>query len=424
MYFTLISNFTSPTKIDTVTEKKPTLSGYAVQFGLEPQEMPVSMNSRTQRLFIGVPKENSFQENRIPLTPESVQTLTSNGHRVIVETKAGTGSHFTDKDYSEAGAEIAYDGRQVYEAEIIVKVAPPTDEEIEMIKMHQILISPIHLPTLKDEYIRKLMAKKVTSIAVEYIKDDSGTYPFVRSMSEIAGSSVMLLAAEYLSTTRNGQGVLIGGISGVPPANVVILGAGVVGEFVARAALGLGATVRVFDNNIYKLMRLQNNLGARIYTSSLYPEVLKRELQVADVAVGAIHSESGRTPILVTEEMVSHMKHGSVIIDVSIDQGGCFETSEVTTHQNPTFKKYGVIHYCVPNIASRVARTASYAMSNLLSPTLLRSGEIGGFEKMLSHDHASRHGVYIYKGCLTNRHLGEKFNIKHTDIDLLFTASM
>ncbi len=381
------------------------------------------MGSKNQKLFIGVPKEISFQENRIPLTPESVQILTSNGHRVVVETKAGGGSHFTDRDYSEAGAEIAYDTKQVYEAEVIVKIAPPTDDEIEMMKMNQILISPIHLPTLKDEYIHKLMSKRVTALAVEYIKDDSGTYPFVRSMSEIAGSSVMLLAAEYLSTTRNGQGILVGGISGVPPANVVILGAGVVGEFVARAALGLGASVRVFDNNIYKLMRLQNNLGQRIYTSSLYPEVLKRELAMADVAVGAIHSESGRTPIVVTEEMVSNMKSGSIIIDVSIDQGGCFETSEITTHQNPTFKKNGVIHYCVPNIASRVARTASYAMSNLLSPTLMRGGEIGGFEKLLHYDRSSRHGVYIYRGCLTNRHLGEKFNIKHTDIDLLFTAS-
>lgn len=404
-------------------EKKHSLSGYSIQFGLETQEAPLLIGGKTQKLFIGVPKESTFQENRIPLTPESVQILTSNGHRVVIETKAGAGSHFTDKDYSEAGAEIAYDSKQVYEAEVIVKIAPPTDEEIEMIKMHQVLISPIHLPTLKDDYIHKLMAKKVTALAVEYIKDDSGTYPFVRSMSEIAGSSVMLLAAEYLSTSRNGQGILVGGISGVPPSNVVILGAGVVGEFVARTALGLGASVRVFDNNIYKLMRLQNNIGSRIFTSSLYPEVLKRELMNADVAVGAIHSESGRTPVLVTEEMVSHMKPGSVIIDVSIDQGGCFETSEVTTHQNPTFKKFGVIHYCVPNIASRVARTASYAMSNLLSPTLMRCGEAGGFEKLLHYDHASRHGVYIYKGCLTNRHLGEKFNIKHTDIDLLFTAS-
>lgn len=399
-------------------------SGYAAQFGLVPQESPVVVGNKNQKLFIGIPKESSFQENRVPLTPESVQILTSQGHRVLIETKAGVGSHFSDRDFTEAGAEIAYDVNQVFEANIILKVAPCTNKEIDLLKHNQVLITPIHLPTIKDEFVHKLMQKKVTALAVEYIKDESGTYPFVRSMSEIAGSSVMLLAAEYLSTTRNGQGILIGGISGVPPANVVILGAGVVGEFVARAALGLGASVRVFDNNIYKLMRLQNNIGSRIFTSSLYPEVLKRELQTADVAVGAIHSESGRTPVIVTEEMVAEMKAGSVIIDVSIDQGGCFETSEITSHQNPIFKKFDVIHYCVPNIASRVARTASYAMSNLLSSTLLRASELGGFERFLHLDPACRHGVYIYKGCLTNSHLGERFNIKHTDIDLLFTASM
>lgn len=405
-------------------QKSSSFSGYAAQFGLLPQEAPAKLGSKTQKLFIGIPKESSFQENRVPLTPESIQILSANGHRVVVETKAGMGAHFTDRDFSEAGAEIAYSPDKVFEADIILKVAPPTDAEIDMMKMHQTLITPIHLPTLNQEHVQKLMRKKVTALAVEYIKDESGTYPFVRSMSEIAGSSVMLLAAEYLSTTRNGQGILIGGISGVPPANVVILGAGVVGEFVARAALGLGASVRVFDNNVYKLMRLQNNIGSRIYTSTLLPEILSRELRDADVAVGAIHSESGRTPVVVTEEMVMDMKAGSVVIDVSIDQGGCFDTSEITTHQNPTFKKHDVIHYCVPNIASRVARTASYAMSNLLSKTLIRSSELGGFDKFLHMDYACRHGVYIYKGCLTNSHLGERFNIKHTNIDLLFTASM
>lgn len=405
-------------------QKRSSFSGYAAQFGLLPQEETTLVGSKDKKLFIGIPKESSFQENRIPLTPESVQTLTNNGHRVLMETKAGTGSHFTDRDFTEAGAEIAYSPEQVFEANIICKFAPPTEPEIDLLKMHQVLITPLHLPTLKDEYIRKLMQKKVTALAVEYIKDESNTYPFVRSMSEIAGSCVMLLAAEYLSTTRNGQGILIGGISGVPPSNVVVLGAGVVGEFVARAALGLGATVKVFDNNIYKLMRLQNNIGSRIFTSTIFPDVLERELITADVAVGAIHSESGRTPVVVTEEMVAQMKAGSVVIDVSIDQGGCFETSEITTHQNPTFKKYDVIHYCVPNIASRVARTASYAMSNLLSKTLLRASDLGGFDRFLHLDPACRHGVYIYRGCLTNSHLGERFNIKHTDIDLLFTASM
>lgn len=403
---------------------KPFLGkGYATQFGLSPVEAPALINPKKHQLYIGIPKEKSFQENRVPLTPDAVDILVANGHRILIETKAGEGAHFKDKDYSEAGAEIVYDSKKIFEAEIIIKVAPPSEEEMNLLKMHQILISPIHLPTLKDSFINTLMHKKVTALALEYIKDEAGSFPFVRAMSEIAGGSAVQIAGELLSSARNGQGLLLGGISGVPPANIVILGAGVVGEFATRAALGLGANVQVFDNNIYKLMRLQNNVGRRLYTSAFYPDVLQKGLEDADVAIGAIHSESGRTPIIVSEEIVSMMKPGAVIIDVSIDQGGVFETSEVTSHQNPTFKKYDVIHYCVPNIASRVARTASYAMSNILSSRLLKSSELGGMEKLFYYDHTSRHGVYIYKGCLTNKHLSERFNIKHTNIDFLFSAS-
>jgi alanine dehydrogenase len=405
-------------------EKPFSGSGYAAQFGLSPVEAPAQINIRKHQLYIGIPKEKAFQENRVPLTPDAVDILVANGHRVLLETKAGEGAHFKDKDYSEAGAEIVYDAKKVFEAEIILKVAPPSEEEMELLKMNQILVSPIHLPTLKDSFINKLMKKKVTALALEYIKDEAGSFPFVRSMSEIAGSSAIQIAGELLNSTKNGQGLLLGGISGVPPANIVVLGAGVVGEFAIRAALGLGASVKVFDNNIYKLMRLQNNVGRRLFTSAFYPDVLQKELEDADVVVGAIHSESGRTPIIVSEEIVSMMKPGAVIIDVSIDQGGVFETSEVTSHQNPTFKKYDVIHYCVPNIASRVARTASYAMSNILSSRLLKSSELGGLDKLFFYDHTSRHGVYIYKGCLTNKHLSERFNIKHTNIDFLFGGSM
>lgn len=399
-------------------------SGYAAQFGLSPAEAPALLNTKKHQLYIGIPKEKAFQENRVPLTPDAVDILVANGHRVLIETKAGEGAHFKDKDYSEAGAEIVYDTQKIFEAEIILKVAPPSEEEMELLKMNQILISPIHLPTIKNNYINKLMQKKVTALALEYIKDEAGSFPFVRSMSEIAGSSAIQIAGELLNSTKNGQGLLLGGISGVPPANVVVLGAGVVGEFATRAALGLGASVKVFDNNIYKLMRLQNNVGRRLYSSAFYPDILQKELEDADVVVGAIHSESGRAPIIVTEEMVSMMKPGAVIIDVSIDQGGTVETSEVTSHQNPTFKKYDVIHYCVPNIASRVARTASYAMSNILSSRLLKSSKLGGLDKLFLYDHTSRHGVYIYKGCLTNKHLSERFNIKHTNIDLLFGGNM
>lgn len=394
-----------------------------IDISLSPQEKLLETHLKRQKLYIGVPKESSFQESRVPLTPESVLILTSNGHRVIIETEAGLGANFTDQAYSEAGAEIVYDVEKVFQADIIVKIAPPTLEELDLMKSHQTIFSPLHLPTLKIEYFQKLISKKITAFAYEYIKDEDGNFPLVRAISEIAGGASILLAAEYLSNTRKGQGLLLGGVAGVPPTKVVILGAGIVGQFATRTALGLGAEVRVFDNNIYKLMRLRNNVNVMVYTSVLNPETLQKELSEADVVIGAIHSESGRTPCVVSEEMVANMKAGSVIIDVSIDQGGCFATSRVTSHTNPIFKKYDVIHYCVPNIASRVAKTASLAVSHVLTPLLLHSQEYGGLEKLLLSSNGTRNGVYIYKGCLTNHHISRRFNLKYTDIDLLMTAS-
>jgi alanine dehydrogenase len=238
-------------------------------------------------------------------------------------------------------------------------------------------------------------------------------------MSEIAGSSAILSAAKYLSNVHNGKGILLGGISGVPPAKVVIIGAGVVGEFAARTAMGLGASVKVFDNSIYRLMRLQNNIGHRVFTSVIDPKALAEELQNTDVAVGALKPVNGVTPVVVTEEMVSYMKSGSVIVDVSIDRGGCFETSRVTTHEQPTFKKYDVIHYCVPNIASGVSRTASRAISNVLMPIVLDCADNGGIDFLLQAKQGIRNGVYLYKGCVTNAPIARRFNMKFTDLDLL-----
>ncbi|TVR77765.1 MAG: alanine dehydrogenase [Chitinophagaceae bacterium] len=406
-------------------EEKPSDPQNQQKENIDVQEKPKLKSRNMQSLFIGIPRETAFQESRISLTPDAVKLLVNNGHRVLIESKAGEGAHFYDNEYMEAGGEIVFSKEKVYEAEVILKVAPPSEKDIEYLKMNQILITPIHLPTLKKECVLKLMQKKVTTLALEYVKDDSGFFPFVRSMSEIAGSSVMLIAAEILSGKPHGKGVLLGGISGVLPAKVVILGAGVVGEFAARTALGLGAEVRVFDNNIYKLMRMQNNIASRISTSTIVPEVLTEEIKNADVVVGAVHSEHGRSPMLVTEQMVSKMKAGSVIIDVSIDQGGCFETSDVTSHNNPTFKKYDVVHYCVPNIPSRVGRTASYALSNILGPNILmKASEYGGFEKMLQVDRHLRNGVYVYRGRLTNQHIGNLFDLNFTHLDLLFMSNM
>lgn len=384
----------------------------------------LEVQQKPNRLFIGIPKEIILQENRVPLVPSSVATLISHGHRVMIETGAGEKAHFGDREYSEVGAEIAYSAEQVYKADVIIKVAPPTLAEIDFMRPNQILISPLQLPIISAEYINKLKQKRVIALAMEYIKDEAEIFPVVHIMSELAGSSAMLTAAELMSTTSGGKGVLLGGISGVPSAKIVILGAGIVAEYATRTALGLGAEVRIFDNNIYKLKRLQNHVGRPLYTSAIDPYVLEQELITADVAIGAVHSKTGRTPLIVSEDMVMKMKPGSVIIDVSIDQGGCFETSEVTSIEKPTFIKHEVIHYCVPNIASRVSRTASIAISNILTPLLLKTSGVGGLEYMLFSNAGLRHGVYTYKGSLTNEYLGERFQIKYTDLDLLITSGL
>jgi alanine dehydrogenase len=242
-------------------------------------------------------------------------------------------------------------------------------------------------------------------------------------MSEIAGSAVMLIAGQYLGSANHGKGVLLGGISGIAPAKVIILGAGIVGEYAARTALALGASVKVFDNNIYRLKRLQNNVGQRMWTSVIEPRLLAKQLKTCEVAVGALSSASGRTPLVVSEDMVSNMRPGSVIIDVSIDRGGCFETSKITSHERPVYTSYGVIHYCVPNIPSGFARTASQAISNVLMPLLLDAGEVGGFEKLLWKKMHLRNGIYLFNGSLTNYYLSQRFGLKYTDLNLLMTSS-
>src|SRR5258708_3439794 len=392
-------------------------------FSYETLEETLDIKPKGVELFIGIPKETSFQENRIALTPEAVCVLVNNGHRVVVESKAGLGASYSDKDYSDAGAKIVLTKKQVFESDILVKSAPVSEEEMPLLKPNQFIISPIHLSVMKQEILEKMMEQKITALSFENLKDDSGHNPIVRSMSEIAGSAVMLIAGQYLSNANNGKGVLVGGISGIPPTKVVIIGAGIVGEYAARTALAMGASVKIFDNSIYRLKRLQNNIGVRLYTSVIEPNILAKQLKTCDVAVGAISSLGGRTPIVVTEEMVSRMRPGSVIVDVSIDHGGCFETSDVTTHKVPVFKKYDVIHYCVPNIPSSFARTASQSISNVLMPLMLEMADDGGFENMVWHKLNIRSGIYLFKGALTNFHLSERFDLKFTDLNLLIASS-
>lgn len=394
----------------------------STSFSYETLEETLDIKPKGAQLHIGIPKEIAFQENRIALTPDAVSVLVNNGHQVTIEHNAGEAAHFADRDYSEAGAQIAYNPEDVYKAPILVKSAPVVEEELPLLQHSQMIISPIHLSVLKAELLLKMMEKKITAISFENLKDDSGSYPIVRSMSEIAGSAVMLIAAQYLGSANHGKGVLLGGVSGIAPTKVIIIGAGIVGEYAARAALALGASVKVFDNSVYRLKRLQNNIGQRLWTSVIEPRMLAKQLKTCEVAVGALGNETGRTPIVVTEEMVSSMRTGSVIIDVSIDRGGCFETAEITTHESPIYIKYGVIHYCVPNIPSGFARTASQAISNVLMPLLLEAGEDGGFEHMLWHQVHLRSGIYMFKGALTNFYLSERFNLKYTDLNLLIAS--
>ena len=390
---------------------------------LYPQEKLAAVAKSSKSLRIGIPTEVSMQENRVALSPGAVQLLVANGHEVVIETKAGISSKFTDQEYSEAGAQIAYSAKDVYESQIVLKVEPPTLEEIEYMSTGQTLISALQPGQTTAEYVKALNKKRIKALGFELIEDKVGGMPVVRAMSEIAGSTSMLIAAEYLSTVQHGQGIVLGGITGVPPTNVVILGAGTVAEYAARAALGLGSNIKIFDNQIYRLRRIRHALAQQVYTSILDTTTLQEALRQADVVIGAIRAEKGRNLCVVSEEMVMRMKPESIIIDVSIDQGGCVETSEVTDHHNPVFRRHDVIHYCVPNIASRVARTATLAFSHIFTPILLQAGEMGGLEEMIFSQRWFMRGVYTYKGSLVNLHLARKLNMEYRDIEL-FRAAM
>ncbi|MCR9081118.1 MULTISPECIES: alanine dehydrogenase [Algoriphagus] len=390
--------------------------------GLIPKEAPLAVQKRKNPITIGLPKEKSSEERRVLLTPEAVGLLSNNGLQVIIETGAGKASKFTDQDYSDAGAKVVYSSKEALEAQLVLKVDAPDLEEIEQMSLGACLISALQISRQNKEFIEALNAKKITAIAFEYLEDKVGGMPVVRAMSEIAGSTVMLIAAEYLSSVNDGKGLILGGVTGVPPTQVVIIGAGTVAEYAARTALGLGANIKVFDNHIYKLRRLKQLLGQQIYTSTIDNLTLTQALSEADVVIGALRAEKGRNKIVVSEEMVANMMHGSIIIDVGIDQGGCFETSKMTTHEDPTYQIHDVTHYCVPNIASRVSRTASYSLSNIFTPIVLQMADLGGPEEMIFNYRWFLRGVYTYRGSLTNAYLAKRFDLTHKELQLLLAA--
>lgn len=404
-----------------MNEKKSYL-GFSAKEHLLPQEELLEVAPKKYKMVIGIPKEISEDENRIALVPDAVNLLIESGHRVLVERDAGEAAHFSNAKYAEAGAEIMDISDEVFKSDIIIKISPPVDEEIEKMGKQKTLFSSIFLPDREKSYFRKLMAKKVNAIAFEYIQDKTGSFPMLKSMSEIIGNTSVLIAAEYLSNSKYGKGEMLGGFPGIKPTEVIIIGAGTVAEYAARTALGMGALVKIFDDSMYKLRTIEDKLKTRVFTATLQPKLLLKAMREADVVIAAKHASGYMAPCLITEDMVKQMKPGSVIIDVSIDQGGCFETSHVTSHRNPVFQEYGITHYCVPNIASRIPHTASYSLSNLLTPLLLSISELGGIDKMLKKDAAFCKGAYIYNGILTNKFIGDLYDLPWQDLELLMAA--
>ncbi|HRZ42575.1 MAG TPA: alanine dehydrogenase [Bacteroidales bacterium] len=373
-------------------------------------------------LRIGIPKEVAFEERRVPLVPESVGMLVHQGHQVVIQENAGTHAGFQDIEYAENGALISQDVSEVFRSDVVLKVSPPTPEEIELLENRRILISALNFCGRDREYFQALIRKKTTALTYETIRDKTGRFPVMQSISEIVGNGSVIIAAELLAHPEHGRGIILGGFPGITPAEVVIIGGGAVGSAAARAALHMGAVVRVFDDHIHKLRSISNDLQHAVFTSILQPKVLLKALRTADVVIGAMQAEDGHIPFLIPEEMVEEMKQGAVIIDVSIDQGGVFETSRQTSHQDPFFVHHGIIHYCVPNIASRYARTTSYALSNYFTPLLLHLGDFVNFNQFLLHEQGLLEAIYLYQGILTHPGASKKFNITGQDINLLLAA--
>lgn len=386
------------------------------------QEKEVFSEKKQKRLVIGMPNELEKGENRICLTPESVHVLVSLGHEILIQRGAGNNAHYCDHEYADAGAMIVDTIGEVYAADIIIKATSVSAADTAWMHERQVILSPLKLCDMRKEAITEMMQKKITAVGFDILKDGDGLYPVVRIMSEIAGNSAIMIASEYLNNSRGGKGIILGGVSGITPTEIVILGAGTLGEFAARTALGLGATVKVFDHSVARLRHLSEVLGQRVYTSVFHKPVLDRVLASADVVIGAMRCFDNEARTVVTEEQVKLMKKGAVIIDMAIDHGGCIETAGPTTHEKPTYVYEGVVHYCVPNVLSRVARTASIAYSNVFLPLFQNVAWQGGFANAIRFDAGLREGVYIYNGILTKYVIADKFGLISRDIELLIAA--
>ncbi|UMQ41871.1 alanine dehydrogenase [Chryseobacterium sp. Y16C] len=381
---------------------------------LIPKAEKLEVIKKGKQFSIGVPKETCLNERRTCITPDAVQVLVEHGHEIIIESGAGQGSFFTDLQYAESGARITNDPKEAFGQDLILKVNPPTEDEIEFMKPNTYLVSALQINLRDKDYFLKLAEKKVNAIAFEFIVDEYKQLSLVRLVGEIAGTVSILYASELLALSN---GLMLGGITGVRPAEVVILGAGIVGEFATKAAIGLGASVRVFDNSLSKLRRLHTIVDSRVPTSIIDPKELRKALRRADVVIGAL-PRLNMTPI-VTEDMVMKMKKGSVIIDITIDNGKVIETSELTTMEDPYVIKHGVIHCGLPNLTSRMPRTTTKAISNFFLSYILNYDEEGGFENMLVRKNEMKQSLYMYKGRHTKKIICDRFGLTYHDINLL-----
>jgi alanine dehydrogenase len=393
------------------------------QTGLMPKEELMDIGRTQKSMSFGIPCEREEGENRIPLTPQGVELLTANGHEIVIESGAGNSANYFDNDFAEAGARIVNNHEDPFRCDVVLKVAPPDSEERQLFSPGQLLISLLYIVKQDRDAIQQLMHRKVNALAYEFLKDESGCYPVVRSMSEIEGYTAIMIASEYLSKSKNGKGVLLGGITGISPAEVVVIGAGTAGEFAVRAALGLGCQVRVFDNSYRNLRELERNVGQRLFTSVLHPQVLSKALRSADAVIGSLRYFDPQSGFLISEEQIAEMKSGSIIVDLSMGNGGCLESAVGSSlGSEPVSVRHGVMHYRVHNIASQVSRTASIALSNIFAPILLRLAMAGGVSQLIKQDVGVSHGLYLYKGILTNHKIGERFKLPSKDIGLLMAA--
>lgn len=368
-------------------------------------------------MIIGIPKEIKNNENRVSCTPAGVFALCKAGHKVIVEANAGIGSGFSNEEYQEAGAEIA-DVKEVFKrAELIVKVKEYLPSEYQYLRENQMVFTYLHIAN-DPEFAKALINSKTTAIAYETVRDRKGGLPLLTPMSEVAGRMAVQVGATMLQKNNNGRGLLLGGVPGVFPAEVVIIGGGTVGLNAAKIACGLGAIVTVFDINAERMGYIDDISGGTIHTAYNNEYNLRRALKTADLVIGAVLVPGAKAPKIVTKDMVQTMKPGSAIVDVAIDQGGCIETSDhITTHDQPTFERYGVLHYSVANMPGAVPRTSTMALSNATLPYLMKLADHG--TAALKADPGFLLGLNTYQGHITYRGVSEALGIAYTDPETL-----